>query len=331
MMKNLVKIPVAHCSQTFGSLVPNVAEKLQSNTQPIDTAPNSFFSDSPEADTTDPVARLERLEFSDTAMDRRNAPTIVTVCDLGELSESGESTCTSPFLTPASSTTSLRTLYTEAESLSKFTITYSESGHRISSELESQNIASQSTLLPQVSREANDKGTTLNSTSKRIVGDKSTRPAVAANHKGASRTRNSLCKHARENIGRCQTCSYGIRHWNPAEEIRKAQCRFERHGKKTPVTAVDEERGNIRARLMAANHTGSRSCQIRIKGEIKRAESKDEIPWWTWLASALTTICPARIDRLEREDTAMRAMPGGFRETNCVEAMTPSPAAVSSG
>jgi hypothetical protein len=328
-MKNIAKIPAANYLHTFENSDSNPTDIPASNIQTIPKVSHSSSSTLPEADITGSVARLEYLEFSDAVMERRNATAIVTIRDLGELSESGESTCTSPVLTPVSSTTSLHILYTETELPSKLTITYSGPDLGISSESESPDAVSQSAPLTASGR-ANDKGDTLNSTSETAVGRTIETPIVVPNRKEAGRTRNGLFEPARYNIGRCETCCQGIHHWNPSEEIRKAQCRFERYGKKAPVMAVDEERGAIRVRPVAAD-TGSSSCQIRIKGEMKRAEPREEIPWRTWLASALTKICPARIDGIEREDTEMRTMPGGFGEPNCVEVMTPSPAAISSG
>ena len=265
-----------------------------------------------EADIAGSLPRFDRLEYHNREMDLGNTFVKVTIRDLGELSEWEETPCTSPVLTPSSSTTSLRTLSGQAELPFKFPINYSASTLRISSSLESQDTIS---LCPTQAESGGvkDEENVIGPMQQMAPGHGHDSHSENASQERCHLKTESPCQRKQPSIG-----SYGTRRlvkhrWNPADEIRKAQSRFKRYGKETPVVQIDVQRGVIRVRSVAVE-TRENLCKIRVTSGTT-PESKEEISWWKWLASSLTKQCLGRSEGTD-EDMAMGNMPGGFEESD---------------
>jgi hypothetical protein len=318
----------SYCT-TINASTSTIVVGMDSTSRTSSSPPPLSF---PEADIAGSPAPLDRLEYYNGEMDLSNTLVRVTIRDIGELSESEESLCSSPVLTPSSSTTSLRSLSGEAELPLKLPINYSVSTLRISSSLESQDTTSQCPGRAEPGRVKDEEN--VMDPIRRKVPDQGPNPHTEdSNQPTRDMDIESLFQRKRPNIGSCGTRSLAVHHWNPVDEIRKAQSRFKRYGKETPVMQTDIQRGIIRVRPVAVD-ARENLCKIRVKGKETaetRPESKGEIAWWKWLASSLTKMCLGRTEGTD-EDVAMQNMPGAFEESDVEGMERPPPAArVASG
>lgn len=240
-----------------------------------------------------------------------------------DVSESEESEWTQPVLTPTSSTASLRTLYVDDEALCEAFMAHT--GPAFEVPLSQEVSATVASNIPQYKTDkSKDNENGINSISRSHSRYKLRRPFSALRPRTENRPTQGLSRQHRQNIASCGTCGLGINDWSPTEEIAKAQSRFKRYGKTTPVRKIDDHHIALSV-YPSVTSSASGSCQIRIRGRRTIREPKEEIPWWDWLVSAVTKICPARVDRIDINGPEIRHMPGAFDEADVQGIVKPRP------
>jgi hypothetical protein len=359
-MKHAGKIPISHFPQLFDSDVsPTKVPPLFSNLQNsnygdakdiesdecialsdptsnessgIDHTP--CFSSGPpwqlvaEADIAESAARscLFQSQVSETFP--CNISIRFTVRDLGECPESEESACTSPVLTPSSSTMSLKSLCDEAELPGNLYTDYSIPALEISPSLDvpDAEIAGLSlcTTHDDIGLD-NNEDNAIDFAEQMVATHGLNIEEATVNRRTNCLNMRSLFQQKQRNNGTRKSHSHGNLHWSPDDEIRKAQSRFRRYGKAIPMTQLDAQGAALRAHPVAFG-TKSNLGQIQIDLKKMSHETREKESWRVWLVSLLPKICLASTEDNKCKDRVSRNIPGHFEESEVEEIARPSPA-----
>jgi hypothetical protein len=268
---------------------------------------------SAESDIARSVARLGSHESHKSDIDASPIFVRVTVRELGQGIESDESTSSSLVLTPSSSTASLKSLGEETSKECKLAIDTSASTPAMPSS-EDLSSAVTSNCCAQDQFEGDRAEDDMIVPWWRTAALKDSNDITTARHQQADHSKMEYpVPLSGPNLGRAMV------YWSPDDEIRMARSRFGRYGQKCRTKQRDIQRATSKISPVVVEAI-SKPCKIQIDLKDTTSEVKESVPWWKWLVSSLTKICPARIDVSEcEEEMVIRNIPGSFEEPNMGE------------
>lgn len=290
----------------------------QDNSSSVDFQPTLLHIG--QEDVVGSVDQQDDHESQVPEVEPRDTSIKVTVLDLGYWSESDKSACSSPVLTPSSSTTSLRSLFQETAHSYKALSSYSASILEIPSDLEAPESKTGDLVMY---RGDNDGDNPLDHGRRTTTNTGTSSDPVATYWYEDSLKIGSIFQTSKKNIRRQCRYSHRTFPWSPDEEIRKAQSRFKRYGKGLTTTQMDTSGAAPRIPPVALE-TISNLYHVLVDSKERRSWPEEEVSWWRWLASMFAKICPARIESIECEGIMMTGnMPGSFEESNVKETARP--------
>ncbi|KIM98981.1 hypothetical protein OIDMADRAFT_146651 [Oidiodendron maius Zn] len=239
-------------------------------------------------DVAQSLSRLGSLEAHDLGIGLGQTPVRVAIRDLAEWAESDESTTVSPVLTPSSSTTSFRSLCEDTPHEFKSAVDFGAPTLEISSirdkavAVMSQNIVQNGSVVDSIEDD-------IATEPWRADTLKESNDITDANRQADNPKMECPLKRSRQNMGRQAL------YWSADEEIRIARSRFGRYGKKCRMRQMDAPRATHDVPPVVVQSAPD-VCKIQIGLKETSPEPKEKMPWWSWLTSSITKICPARIE-----------------------------------
>lgn len=277
-----------------------------------------------EANVVGSFAQLEYHESRIPDIEPGNICIEVTVRDLGDWSESDKSTCSSLVLTPSSSITSLKSLGQDPTyNPSKVAISYSAHVLKISTDPEVADLKTDD-LSKHLE---DDNGDNSVDHRYRTIRDNEIDTDTGDTCRYEDNLNiDNLFQTRKNNVGGEGRGSNKTFLWSPDEEIRKAQSRFRKYGKKLPTIWMDTQKAAPRIPPVSLE-TISNLYQVQVDGRKTGPWSGEKMSWWRWLTSRLSRMCLARTKAVDGEGVMLGNMPGSFGESNVAEELTRPPQA----
>jgi hypothetical protein len=272
-----------------------------------------------EVDIAGSVARLDCFEPRITNLDYKYISAETTARYSEEWLDSDGSNCTSPVLTPSSSTMSLKSLYNETSLDSKSLIQDLAPVFDISSQTDPSDPSSldlsknsEQNQIGDVSDEENIIGPATHiTTTNRPEADISatTKPIDDLKEICDISSSRQDVKFGVDQIIYRSACSYSTPRWSPDEEIQRAQSRFRRYGRRLSALRLEAQRTPSEL-CPTTPETAANMGQIQADLVKTWPMLGEKFSWWRYLIAILTKGSSSTIARVESEGASIRYTPG---------------------
>jgi hypothetical protein len=275
-----------------------------------------------KADIAGSVARLDCFEPLITDLDYKYTSAVTTAGHSEEWLDSDGSTCTSPVLTPSSSTMSLKSLDNETSLDSRSLIQDLAPVLDISVQTSPSDPSDPSSPdLPKILQHSqighvSDEETIIDpathiTTTNRPEADISaiTKPVDDLKDVCDILSRGQDAKFGVDEIIYRSTCSYSTPRWSPDEEIQKAQSRFKRYGRRLSARRLEAQRRTSKL-SPTTPETGANMGHIQADLLKTWPNLREKFSWWRYLIAILTKRSSSTIARFESEGANIRYAPG---------------------